>query len=258
MTDELFALKVQGLTVHYADLPVLWDIELTVPQGKMVGILGPNGAGKSTFLKAVLGLVPVVSGSMWILGQKGVEARSRVAYVPQREVIDWDFPITVKELVLMGAYPRLGLFSKVTKNDKKMALECLDAVGMLAFHDRQISQLSGGQQQRAFLARALLQKAEIYFLDEPIAGVDHASEEIIMSLLAALKKEKKTIFMIHHDLNNVEKYFDHLILLNIRLIASGKTAHVFTKELLKQAYGKNLTIFDEAMRLSHTRTSGLA
>jgi len=250
------ALKVSGLTVHYHEIPVLWDIDLEIPQGKFVGVLGPNGAGKSTLLKAILGIVPTVSGSIWIEGKQLVEVRRRTAYVPQREAVDWDFPITVKQLVLMGRYPFLGAFRRVTKKDHQMAYECLEKVGMHEYADRQISQLSGGQQQRAFLARALLQDADIYFLDEPLAGVDHATELVVIELLSELVKRQKTVLMVHHDLNSVEKYFNWVVLLNVRLVASGPEESTFTDQNIQKTYGKNFALFDETLKRSRTIAEG--
>lgn len=235
------ALKVSNLTVRYDKSPALLDINLDVPTGKIVGILGPNGAGKSTLIKALLGLIKPVSGMISFHGKKIKSMRGKIAYIPQKETIDWSFPITVKELVLMGRYPKLGLLRWIKKEDEQAAEHSLKLVGMQDFSSRQISQLSGGQQQRAFLARALLQEAEVYFLDEPLSGVDHASEEIIMQILKKMKDDGKTIFMVHHDLNSVDSYFDWLILLNIRLIAAGEKEKVFTPHTLHEAYGK---IFD--------------
>lgn len=251
------ALKTHNLTIHYNDIPVLWDINLEVPRGKKIGILGPNGAGKSTLMKACLGLIPTAAGSIWILGHKLQSVRKKIAYVPQKESVDWDFPITVEELVLMGCYPKRGLFSRIKQSDYEAALKSLEAVGMKDYRYRQISQLSGGQQQRAFFARALMQDADIYFLDEPLAGVDHASEKIIMQVLSDLQKENKTILMIHHDLYSVEKYFDWLIVLNVRLLGCGPTKDVFSKDVLEKAYGKNFTLFDEAFKRSQGLSEGL-
>lgn len=256
MVHNTKVLRVQGLTVHYQSVPVLWDIDLSIDSGQLVGIVGPNGAGKSTFMKAVLGLVKPVSGSIWVLEEKLARVRQKIAYVPQREAVDWDFPITVKELVLMGCFPQLGLFRWAGKKELLRAEKCLEMVGMADLGDRQISQLSGGQQQRAFLARALLQDAEVYFLDEPLAGVDHASEAIIMELLRSLRSQKKTVFMVHHDLNSVQTYFDSMILLNVRLVASGPTAEVFNKQHIGQAYGKSFTLFDEVVKLSQNKALG--
>jgi manganese/zinc/iron transport system ATP- binding protein len=257
MEPDVKALSVADLTIHYQSSPVLWDITLDVPQGVCAGILGPNGAGKSTFMKASLGLIPIAFGSIHILGKPFAAVRKEIAYVPQKEAIDWEFPITVKELVLMGAYPKLGMLRFLKKSDKERALAALESVGLQSVAKRQINQLSGGQKQRAFLARALMQDARCYFLDEPLAGVDMASEEIIMELLHSLKKDKKTILMVHHDLGNVEKYFDVVILLNIRLVACGPTQEVFSKKTLALTYGRNLTLFDEAMKLHESRNQGL-
>jgi manganese/zinc/iron transport system ATP- binding protein len=244
------AVSVENLTVHQREVPVLWDINFKIPNKNFVGVIGPNGAGKSTLIKAMLGLTSMVSGTVKLLGDDLSKMRSRLAYVPQREVIDWDFPITVRQLVCMGCYPRLGLFRFVKKSDLEAVDQVLEKVGMLDLADRQISQLSGGQQQRAFLARALLQDPDIYFLDEPLAGVDHASEEFIMQILKAKVDENKTVLMVHHDLNSIEKYFSWVLLLNIRLVACGPTAEAFTRHNIKQAYGKNFTLLDEAMKLT--------
>lgn len=255
--NEPNAVKVANLTVHYRSSPVLWDINLDVPQGALVGILGPNGAGKSTFMKVLLGLIAPLSGSIKILGKKFCEVRKRCAYVPQREAIDWDFPITVRQLVLMGRYPHLGPFRWTKKSDLEAVDHVLETVGLQDLKDRQISQLSGGQQQRAFLARALLQDPDIYFLDEPLAGVDHASEELIMTQLKHATSQNKTVLMVHHDLHSVEKYFSYLILLHVHLVKAGPTKSVFTKHNIQQAYGKNFTLFDEAVKLSQSLSQGL-
>ncbi len=251
------ALHVSNLTVHYDKIPVLWDINLDVPHGKLVGILGPNGAGKSTFIKALLGLIKPVSGSVFFLKKRLREIKGKIAYVPQKEAVDWDFPITVIELVLMGRYPQRGLFRWMKKEDITSAHEALDLVGMKEYMHRQINELSGGQQQRAFLARALLQDADIYFLDEPLSGVDHTSEEIIMRILKNMAQSGKTIFMVHHDLNNVEEYFDWIVLLNVRLIGAGPKAEIFKRDLMQAAYGKNFLLFDETVKISKDRASGV-
>lgn len=250
MKESESALLVENLTVHQKEVPVLWDINFEIPQKTCIGVVGPNGAGKSTLIKAMLGLVPMVSGTVKLLGSDLSKVRSRLAYVPQREVIDWDFPITVRQLVCMGCYPRLGLFRFIQKSDLEAVDLALEKVGLLDLANRQISQLSGGQQQRAFLARALLQDPDIYFLDEPLAGVDHSSEEFIMQILRAKVEENKTVLMVHHDLNSIEKYFSWVLLLNIRLVACGPTAEVFNRHNIKQAYGKNFTLLDEAMKLT--------
>jgi len=250
-------LEVSNLTVHYHSIPVLWDIHLELFQGSLTAILGPNGAGKSTLIKAILQTLKPVSGSILLFDKPFSQVRRRCAYVPQREAVDWDFPITVQELVLMGSYPKLGAFSRVKKSDKERCEHFLEVVGLQELAQRQISQLSGGQQQRAFLARALLQDPDFYFLDEPLAGIDHATEELIMQLLGDAVKKGKTVLMVHHDLNSVEKYFDWLILLNVRLVACGETKVVFTKEMLRACYGKNFALFDETLKLSQNKLSGM-
>jgi manganese/zinc/iron transport system ATP- binding protein len=255
-TEAATALQVSQLSVNYDKTPVLWDISCTVPAGKLVGIIGPNGSGKTTFLKSLLGLVPAISGKVDFLGLPLKSIRKRIAYVPQRESVDWDFPITVRDLVLMGKYGQLGLFKWPRSADWAAADRCLEMVGMSAYGHRQISQLSGGQQQRVFIARALLQDADIYFMDEPFTGIDIASESIIMNLLRQLKGGGKTVFVVHHDLNTVESYFDWIIVLNMRLIACGKTQEVFNADTLNAAYGKSYAIFDEALKLSEQKKSG--
>lgn len=254
---QTYALKVSGLTVHYHDAPVLWDIDFVLPKGAFVGILGPNGAGKSTLLKAMLGLIPTVSGSVWIEDRPLSQARSKCAYVPQREAVDWDFPITVRQLVLMGCYARLNFYKAISKKDHLLSLECLEKVGMLEYADRQISQLSGGQQQRVFLARALMQNADIYFLDEPLAGVDHTTEEIVIELLTDLVKQGKTVLMVHHDLSRVEEYFSWVLMLNVRLLALGPTATTFTRPIIDKTYAKNFALMDETFKRSQTLASGI-
>lgn len=250
------ALEVLHLSVNYDKTPVLWDISLSVPSGKLVGIIGPNGAGKSTFIKAAMGLITPLSGQVEFFGESLNTVRSRVAYVPQRESVDWDFPITVRDLVLMGRYGHLGLFRRPREADLAAANHYLELVGMSQFAHRQISQLSGGQQQRVFLARALLQEADIYFMDEPFAGIDHATENMLMHVLRQLKAKGKTVFVVHHDLNTVESYLDWVILLNMRLIASGPTSQVFNADSLNMTYGKSYSLLDEALRLSQLKKEG--
>lgn len=244
------------LTVNYDKNVVLWDLHFSVPQGLLVGIIGPNGAGKSTLIKTAMGLVSPLSGTIEFFGESLEKSRKRVAYVPQRASIDWNFPITVLDLVLMGRYGQLGLFKWPRQADKKAAEHYLDLVGMLPFVNRQINELSGGQQQRVFFARALLQEADLYLMDEPFTGIDYATEQILFSLLNEMKKEGKTTLVVHHDLNTVENAFDWAILLNLRLIASGPLKTVLTPENLQRAYGKNYSILDEAFRLQETKKSG--
>lgn len=250
-----FAFQAHQLTVNYEKTPVLWDITCEIPQGHLVGIAGPNGAGKSTLIKAALGLIKPISGKIEFFGQPLKDVRKRIAYVPQRESVDWDFPVTVKDLVLMGRYGRLGLFKWPRKADEVAADHYLEMVGMLPYANRQINQLSGGQQQRAFIARALLQEADIYFMDEPFAGIDIATEKIIMGILQRLKSEGKTVFVVHHDLNTMQSYFDWVLLLNMRLIAYGPSKEVFNSENLLATYGKSFSLFDEALKLSQSKTS---
>lgn len=255
--ESSLALQVHQLSVNYDKTPVLWDITFEIPPGKIVGIIGPNGAGKSTFLKTALGLLQPISGKIEFFGQPLKDVRRRIAYVPQRETVDWDFPITVRDLVLMGRYGTLGIFQWPRKADYKAAEYCLDTVGMAGYADRQISQLSGGQQQRVFIARALVQEADVYFMDEPFAGIDMATETVIMNLLRQLKAKGKTVFVVHHDLNTVESYFDWLIMLNMRLVACGPVIEVFNPDTLNAAYGKSYALFDEALKLSQNRTKGM-
>ena len=251
------SMDVEDLSVNYGKTPVLWDISFRIPKGLLVGIIGPNGAGKSTLLKAALGLVKPLSGKIDLLGEPASKMRQRVAYVPQRESVDWDFPITAIEVVLMGRYGRLGLFGRPRKADRLAAAAALDLVGMSAFSNRQIGQLSGGQQQRLFIARSLVQRADLFLLDEPFAGVDLATEKSIVELLRRQRDEGKTVFSVHHDLPTVEEYFDWAILLNTRLVACGPVAEVFTRENLAAAFGKSQTLFDEAAKLSAKSISGI-
>lgn len=244
--SQVTALEIHDMTVAYRRKPVLWDIDLTAPEGKLVGIVGPNGAGKSTLIKAILGLVPLASGKVEIYGKSYDEQRSIVGYVPQRETVDWDFPVTALDVVLMGAYGRLGWFRRPGAAERQLASECLEQVELADYADRQISQLSGGQQQRVFLARALAQDAKIYFMDEPFAGVDAATEAAILRLLQELRTAGKTVFVVHHDLQTTQDYFDWVILLNMRLLACGPVETTFTNENLQKTYGGRLTILDQA------------
>ena len=239
---ETPALKVDQLSVNYDKTPVLWDVSFIIPKGKLVGIIGPNGAGKSTLLKATLNLVKPISGTVEFFGHFLREMRKKVAYVPQRTSVDWDFPITVLDVVLMGRYGQLGLFKWPKTVDKTEARIALDKVGMLPFEHRQISQLSGGQQQRVFIARALLQDADIYMMDEPFAGVDIATEQAIVVLMEQLKHQGKTLFVVHHDLNTVEKYFDWIIMLNTCLVACGPVGEMFNSETVMRTYGRSFAI----------------
>lgn len=236
------ALEVHDLTVAFDRKPVLWNIDLMIPQGKIVGIVGPNGAGKSTLIKSIMGLLPLSSGYAKLFDQSLDEVRNKISYVPQRESVDWDFPASVMDVVLMGRYSKLGLFKRPRKADRDAALDALKKVGMDSFSNRQISQLSGGQQQRTFLARALAQQADVYFMDEPFAGVDAATEKTIITLLRDMAASGKTVIVVHHDLQSVKSYFDWVIMINTRLIASGPTEETFTQENLQETYGGKLTL----------------
>ncbi|TMN21555.1 metal ABC transporter ATP-binding protein [Lentibacillus cibarius] len=231
------AINVKGLHVSYYGKEVLKNVSFSFETGSLIGILGPNGAGKSTLMKAVLGLIPHDGGQITIGDRPLKEIRKRIAYVPQRSNIDWDFPIIVRDTVLLGTYPKLGLFHRPKKADKEWALACLEQVGMEKFANSQIGELSGGQQQRVFLARALAQNAEYFFLDEPFVGIDVGSEEVIINKLRELQKNGKTIFVVHHDLSKVENYFDDLILINKELYGAGPVQHVFQMENMEKAYG---------------------
>lgn len=252
-----YALEVHQLSVNYEKTPVLWDVSFAVPPGHLVGIVGPNGAGKSTLIRAAMGLITPISGKIEFFGKTLKKMRLHVAYVPQRQTVDWDFPITVRDLVLMGRYGKLGLMRWPKKADWEAADHYLDMVGMTQYAKRQINQLSGGQQQRVFLARALSQEADIYFMDEPFTGIDLASETVLVNTLKQLKESGKTVFVVHHDLNTVEHYFDWVVMLNMRLISCGTVAEAFTPASLMAAYGKSYALFDEALKLSQNKTLGM-
>lgn len=244
-------LDVHDVTVAYHQRPVLWDIDLTIDAPQLIGIIGPNGAGKSTLVKAILGLVPLAGGQIKMFGSSPQSQRRRIGYVPQRESVDWDFPVSVLDVVLMGTYGKLGWFRRPKAADVGWARQCLAEVGLADFADRQIGQLSGGQQQRTFLARALAQKADVYFMDEPMAGVDAATERVVFSLLHRLREQGKAVFVVHHDLRTVPEYFEYVVMLNMRLTAAGPVATTFTPENLNKTYGGRLALLDaagEAMR----------
>jgi len=256
-TQAPMAFECEQLTVNYGNVPVLWDISLKIPQGNLVGIIGPNGAGKTTLIKTALGLLKPLAGHFAFFGCPLSDVRQRIGYVPQKESVDWDFPITVKDLVLMGRYGRLGLFRWPRKSDYAAVENYLKMVGMEMYAERQISQLSGGQQQRVFIARALIQEADLYFMDEPFVGIDLASRRAIIDLLREQRDVGKTIFVVHHELNHVETYFDWVIMLNVRVASVGPTASAFNAETLHATYGKNSALFDEALRLSKNKATGL-
>jgi manganese/zinc/iron transport system ATP- binding protein len=250
MNAQPYPLEIHDLSVAYHKKPALYGIDLQVPPGRLVGIIGPNGAGKSTLIKACMGLLPISSGWVKFFGEPIREGLHRVGYVPQRESVDWDFPVNVMDVVLMGRYGRLKLLQRPGKADRDAARTCLEKVGMLPFANRQISNLSGGQQQRVFLARALAQESDLYFMDEPFAGVDAATEKAIMEVLRELRDRGKTILVVHHDLPTARQYFDTLLLLNLRVVAFGPTADVFTMDLLQATYGGRLTILSEMAHAS--------
>ena len=231
------AVEVTDLTVAYREKPVLWDIDLDVPAGVLMAIVGPNGAGKSTLIKSILGLVQAAAGKVRIYGKSYEEQRRLVGYVPQRGSVDWDFPTNALDVVMMGLYGKLGWVKRPARAERELAMDNLQKVGMADFAERQISQLSGGQQQRVFLARALVQDAQIYFMDEPFAGVDATTERAIIDLLRELRAAGKTVLVVHHDLQTLEEYFDWAMLLNVRRIASGPVGEVFTEDNLRRAYG---------------------
>ncbi len=236
------AIRVRDLTVAYREDPVLWDIDLDVPSGSLTAIIGPNGAGKSTLLKSILGLVPTAAGQVRIFGEPYVKVRRRVGYVPQRTSVDWDFPTDVLDVVMMGQYGRMGWLRRPGSTEKERAMECLAMVGMVDLAKRHISQLSGGQQQRVFLARALAQQADLYLMDEPFAGVDATTEKAIVDIMRHLQEEGKTVVVVHHDLDTAPTYFDHAILLNVRVIAAGPMAEAFSQENLGRAYGSRYSL----------------
>ncbi len=238
-------LTIHDLTVAYHRKPVLWDIDYDAPLGKLVAVVGPNGSGKTTLIKACLDLVPRASGEVRFFGLPYRQVRSRVGYVPQRESVDWDFPINALQVVAMGLYRQIGWFWPVQKRHRQQALEALERVGMADFADRQISQLSGGQQQRVFLARALVQNADLYLMDEPFVGVDAATERAIVALLHDLREAGKTALVVHHDLQTVREYFDEVLLLNLRLVAAGPVEEYFTSENLRRTYGGKLALLDK-------------
>ena len=238
------ALHVEDLTVSYQGKPVLWDVDLDVPPGVMAAVVGPNGAGKSTLVKAVLGLVPPTAGHVRLFGEPYARIRREVGYVPQRSAVDWDFPTTALDVVQMGRYGHLGWFRRPGRRERALALEALERVGIAELAERQISRLSGGQQQRVFLARALVQEAEVYLLDEPMAGVDAPTERAIVALLQDLRDAGRTLIVVHHDLSTVRDYFDWLVILNVRVIAQGPVGRTYTADNLRRAYGGQIALIE--------------
>jgi manganese/zinc/iron transport system ATP- binding protein len=242
-------LEVHDLTVSYDQHPVLWNVDLSLPAGQLIGILGPNGAGKSTLIKSIMGLIPPTSGYIKIFDKPLPEVRTRISYVPQRESVDWNFPASVLDVVVMGTYGKLGLFRRPGKKEIQIAQEALDQVGMTAFANRQISELSGGQQQRVFIARALAQQADLYLMDEPFAGVDMATETAIFQLLQDMARSGKTVLVVHHDIHSAMNFFEWVIMLNLHLVASGPKDQVMTEELLRKTYGGKLNLLTQVTDL---------
>lgn len=239
------AIETHNLTVSYNRRPVLWNIDFKIPTGQITGIIGPNGSGKTTLLKAIMGLVKPSSGYTKLFDQSLNDVRERISYVPQRESVDWDFPASVMDIVLMGRYKNSNLFKRIKQGDKDIAAEALEKVNMLEYSDRQISQLSGGQQQRVFIARSLAQGADLYIMDEPFVGVDAATEEAILKLLTEMKQQGKTVIVVHHDLQTAKDYFDWIVLLNTRLVAAGPKDEIFKENLLQEAYGGKLNVLSK-------------
>jgi manganese/zinc/iron transport system ATP- binding protein len=249
-------LSIHDMTVAYQRKPVIWDIDYVAPAGKLVAIVGPNGAGKSTLINAALELIPRASGQVRFFGEPYRKQRHRVGYVPQRESVDWDFPVSALDVVVMGLYRKIGWCLPVLPRHRKTALAALDRVGMADYAHRQIRRLSGGQQQRVFLARALVQDADLYLMDEPFTGVDAATERAIVEILRELRSLGKTALVVHHDLQTVTEYFDEVILLNMRLVATGPVERVFTTDNLRKTYGGRLMLLENTDRIVGKGTSG--
>ncbi|WP_164101458.1 metal ABC transporter ATP-binding protein [Candidatus Laterigemmans baculatus] len=250
-------LSIYDLTVAYHRKPVLWDVSVDFPKGQLIGVVGPNGAGKSTLIKAVMELIPTASGEIRVFGKPYRKNRRRVGYVPQRESVDWDFPVDALDVVTMGLYGQIGWCLPVRRKHRQQAAEALERVGLADLAHRQISQLSGGQQQRTFLARALVQDADLYLMDEPFAAVDAATEQAIIEILQEMKNRGKTVLVIHHDLQTVADYFDYVVLLNMRVVAHGPVATTFTQENLQKTYGGRLTLLEEATEAMRRREKTL-
>lgn len=248
------ALVIDDLTVAYNSKPAIWDVDLRVPEGVLMAIVGPNGAGKSTLIKAALKLISRSAGTVRFYGKPYEQARSFVGYVPQRGSVDWDFPTSVIDVVTMGLYGKLGWFRRPGRRERELAMYALGQVGMQDFAERQISQLSGGQQQRTFLARALVQDARIYFMDEPFAAVDAVTERAIVAILRELRERGKTVLVVHHDLQTVTDYFDWVTLLNVEVVASGPTADIFVPEKLRQTYGGRVSYLHDGQAAMVTVT----
>jgi len=250
-------INIKNLTVSYDRKPVIWDLDFSIPRQSCVGIIGPNGAGKTTLVKTMIGLLEPLSGEIDFFGKDNVEMKGKIGYVPQRKSIDWDFPITVFEVVQMGLYSTLGLFKRPSRREKERVLEVLKSLKMDQFADCHIGDLSGGQQQRLFVARALLQDADVFFFDEPFVCIDKTTEQLIIDIFKQLVSEGKTLFVVHHDLNTVKNYFDTVVMLNTRLIAAGPVEKVYTMENLTKTFGQGGLIFEEALNLTSKSQEGL-
>ncbi len=246
---ENTVLQIKDLTVAYQNNVVLQNVNLSIPSGNLVGIIGPNGAGKSTLLNAIMHLIPKIEGEVKIKGESLKTIRKLVAFIPQRDSVDWNFPISVLDLVLMGRYAKLPWYKKITDLDKQQALNCLEKVNMLNFADKHISELSGGEKQRIFIARALAQEAEVYFFDEPLVGIDATSEKEIMEILNQMKMEGKSIFVVHHDLQSSVEYFDWVIFINRKIVASGPISSVFSLQNLQNTYGEAFSVLSKINQL---------
>lgn len=249
MKQQAIAIETHNLTVTYNQRPVLWNVDFELPQGKIIGIIGPNGSGKTTLLKAIMGLIKSSSGYVKIFDHSLQHVRERISYVPQRESVDWNFPASVMDIVLMGRYRNSNLMRRTSKKDRELAAAALEKVNMLEYSNRQISQLSGGQQQRVFIARSLCQGADLYIMDEPFIGVDAATEEAILNLLMEMRDQGRTVIVVHHDLQTAREFFDWIVLLNTRLVAAGPTNEVFTEKLLQEAFGGKLNVLSKVGEL---------
>ena len=240
-----FVIEIDGLSVNYGNKRVLTNIHMDIAPGHIYGVIGPNGAGKSTLFKSVLGLIEYNSGNIKVFNQSIESVRKKIAYVPQKDEIDWRFPATVIDIVLMGRYPFKGLFQRINQEDRNIADRALEEMGISDLKDRQIGALSGGQQQRVFIARALAQEAELFFLDEPFVGIDRPTENKIIEIMRKLAKQGKTLLVVHHDLSTTAEYFDKVILLNQRLITYGDTENVFNNETVAETYRSQLSILQQ-------------
>lgn len=249
-------LAVSHLTVEYDKKLVLWDILWEVSQGMITAVVGPNGAGKSSLIKAILGLVPRLGGSVLFWGQPFKEVKERIAYIPQKENLVWDFPINVRELVSQGAYARLSWYQSVRGREKERVNAALERLSLTSLEKRGIGELSGGQQRKCLLARALVQEADLYILDEPFTGLDHHAEKQIMEHLKSLAQEGKTVIIVHHDLNDVPRLFDNVLLLNVTVVAAGAVEEVFVPDLIEKTYGQSFSLLEKAVWIKGAKSRG--